>query len=729
MNSLLDSFDKGFKAYRAMIQTYALLVNMKSMNSHDMIGSIEQLYETNKAAYEPHKKFHGNQEHAAKLVLENFNKDNRYVMLSAQMQSGKTGCAFYVAFKMLLDDEIDKLFIMSGSSETELREQWRKEYPEYLTCFCIENDLNPTDHKEMVQKLAEKVEKSIIWRQDLLKKSDMFTERFLIIWDESHYATTEKQTLHRFFEEIGLLKCLQGDTSYLRSKNAYILSVTATRCAEQSRYVGANDGKEVHDWSMVVMEPGEEYRGVQHMMKYGLIKEAKTINEDNMSYLARIFEKYQSQRKYMVIRCNEKKDTLITQLAAQMEIPVIRYNMNEKQTLGNLKIAPPKFSLFLIRGMLRMGKEMPKEHIAAVYEGASCSKTNTTLQGLLGRSCGYYNKPELRDVVIDVYIPKGDQNDAVNQYITSIESGFKIGISGTLLVPKQHKQRTRRTHIPLHIKKDLLKDLYTSQSASLAEMKQDPSIVCRDLEQLVNLPGMYDFSKMSVDDQKQIRDNLKKAANGDQAVLDNIKVENTHTSKGIKVTSKKHVVWMHQAIKNNQPVSHWKAGKELKSCIRIVQITKRIGLEETDFHPGDLVVIFNTLITDAEQNKNPTNETDIFHTHADTAKNVKVVDDDGIAKSRLPSEVKDDKNVLKRGLTELITHYLDPKSVVISATGCKTGDIPFSKKVYKNEKYFKAILKSIEDSFKGKISIRYELGGKGRSTLCEEGCIRLKKIW
>ena len=184
--------------------------------------------------------------------------------------------------------------------------------------------------------IGKKIETGIVWRQDLLKKSDLFTDKYLIIWDESHFAVTENQTLHKFYETLGLLPCIQGDTSYLKTQNAYILSITATRCAEHSRFAGANDGVEVDDWKMVVMNPGEKYRGVQEIKTKGLLYPSFAICERNIDKLRDLFGKYKEQKKYFIIRCMQHKEEFIVMIANMMGIPILRYNMKTKNDVNEI---------------------------------------------------------------------------------------------------------------------------------------------------------------------------------------------------------------------------------------------------------------------------------------------------------------------------------------------------------------------------------------------------------
>jgi len=74
-------------------------------------------------------------------------------------------------------------------------------------------------------------------------------------------------------------------------------------------------------------------------------------------------------------------------------------------TTSDLNKKPKKPTVIILCGMLRMGKVVPKEHIAMVFEEQTKHKTrlvDTGLQGLLGRMCGYPTNK--RGFNIDVYL-------------------------------------------------------------------------------------------------------------------------------------------------------------------------------------------------------------------------------------------------------------------------------------------------------------------------------------
>lgn len=404
------------------------------------------------------KQFHENQISSGKEIITHFANGSRYVQLAAQMQSGKTGCAMYVACQILLNKQIATVYIISGSSETELRDQWMDKIDSHIDEYADDYKLS----KENIKLLCDSIQ--LVWRQDLKKEFKQFDSNYLIIWDESHFASTEDQTLHHFFEVIGLMGAVQGDTTCLEEKNSYLLSVTATRCAESSRSSGKTqdairgDDPLVGKWKLVVMHPGEAYTGVVKMKQNDLIKPSCVISEDTIDELTTILRKYLGQKKYMVMRCCSVNELILEGITKSLGIDVVYYNMttkgtgeNNSMTISMLSKAPSKFTLFVIRGMLRMGKELPKQNLCAVYESSKKSNHNTILQGLLGRVCGYHSEK------IYVYLsPDFIDGGGLDEYEAIVKSDFKIGLSGTSHVAKRIRTKLSPTglssNVPIHVK-------------------------------------------------------------------------------------------------------------------------------------------------------------------------------------------------------------------------------------------------------------------------------------
>ena len=59
------------------------------------------------------------------------------------------------------------------------------------------------------------------------------------------------------------------------------------------------------------------------------------------------------------------------------------------KSLKDLATPPEVNTIVIIKELCRMGTVVPKQHISFVMETSTNPRTDTVLQGLLGRMCGY----------------------------------------------------------------------------------------------------------------------------------------------------------------------------------------------------------------------------------------------------------------------------------------------------------------------------------------------------
>lgn len=104
----------------------------------------------------------------------------------------------------------------------------------------------------------------------------------------------------------------------------------------------------------------------------------------------------------------EAKETILNELAAENNYDIRHYyeeltdiaitrkeqaQLQKKAPAGTvipcLEDMPETTTIILIKGRLRAGKVVPKQHIGFVWEDATSSKTDVLIQGLFGRMCGY----------------------------------------------------------------------------------------------------------------------------------------------------------------------------------------------------------------------------------------------------------------------------------------------------------------------------------------------------
>lgn len=674
----------------------------------------------------PGPQFYENQVTAAKEAIQHFTERKPYVLLSAQMQSGKTGCSLYVAFKMLIEKRVENVFIISGSHETVLRQQWVEEIPAHLFSFCQEHGI---DDEEVITRYGEQLINNVFFRQDLVNNLDKFTSKYLVIWDESHYAIQEGSQLHRFYVEIGIWSALQGDTSCLEEKGSYVLSVTATRGAEQSRKIGANNKAPVESWGTVVLTPGKGYRGVQEIKSLGLIHPSVPIDEDNIHHFRQIISKYYDTRKYIIVRTTEARESLIERLRGDDDrtapFDIIKFNMGTKKikkrgdTCVNVSIlrkSPKRLTLFFVRQMLRMGKQLPKKNICAVYEHCDEQNYDTGLQSLLGRSCGY-NIPNL----IDVYMDDGAENKALNNYIDIIESGFSQPIARTQNIRdrklRKIKSRAKKLYPNAPHLIRVTEDEYRLTNDTLATNYAVRSVM-KELSQILLDMNIHRDPKYSSEQQQEILGLLNTSrVSGFQSDFSTThKTHDVSTRQVLDSISKDPGGCMLQQLGNAlQSEEAIKSTRTIEKQLVIYRVNGSSGLEDTGLQKGDFVVIFNTEAKSrfeppTTKSKFATNEKDVFHTTRMVCPLAVERDGDGSNTCLMPSGAKNNPEELKKYIRQFLRDYLAFKSGerdVATKPYISTRNVLFSREVYKNAAYMKGIIKSLssETEFKGKIQV------------------------
>ncbi len=331
--------------------------------------------------------FKPNQIIAGNQIINYFKEGiSKYCLLEAQMQSGKTGTYNWVIKCILEEKLVENILIISGSNEVLLKNQAIKDLQYY----------NP----ELIHYC------NIHFRNDLKKIKTI--KNTLIIIDESHLDQSNDQQMSIFLQEFGLWA--DGNINSLNNTNTYILSVSATPFSEKSDIYY---GKSSNSKKIVKLIPGIEYKGVKFFMDNNLIHETFDIL-NNFNKFKDLILCYGN--KYNIIRIlfdNNITETLL-KLNDENLINIYVYDStkntsiylsNEERifsggssNIPTLEVEPNKPSLIIIKGKLRVGKVLPKQHIGFVWENSKNPNSDTILQGLLGRCCGYHN------YYIDIYI-------------------------------------------------------------------------------------------------------------------------------------------------------------------------------------------------------------------------------------------------------------------------------------------------------------------------------------
>ena len=329
---------------------------------------------------------HTEQFNAMQEILGKFAMNKRQVMLLAQMQSGKTSIFLSVALSMIRTGKIKNVIIICGSNENELHDQLVK------------------DSTNMALKFQMVGAAVTIYKSSDLKTTLTIGSDTLVVWDESHYAQGIQNRPFKLLQRSGLLV---GGTAVSDAKwaekNCYFLSVSATPFAEFSDSLH-KDFVDSITRTIVRAEPGADYRGVEYFHTHGAIKNSYSIKERKAEFIT-LLNSFKGEHKYALIRSSNL--ALVRQCAAEVGIAYKSYTSASKELLNldALSEAPPRFTLIGLKGMCRMGKVVPKEHIAFVFEEAKSPKSDTLLQSLLGRLCGYYNTPLLKACKPLIFLP------------------------------------------------------------------------------------------------------------------------------------------------------------------------------------------------------------------------------------------------------------------------------------------------------------------------------------
>jgi hypothetical protein len=383
-----------------------------------------------------------NQQEAMEEILSVYRRGDgvNYVLLRAQMQSGKTGTFQGVARQMLLSGMVERVIIISGSGEVELYMQAINDTVEYNGDLVTHDKV--TNHTLYNADLQAKIK--IIFRscgKKTFRNTRMDIRRALIIVEESHLDQNKGQQLDTFLKSHGL--SLNGTTAEMMENNTYILSVSATPFSEASGIShNKSSGKEIVD-----LAPGDGYRGVGDYVRRERIHETYPIRNNMERFIAEVTRR---GKKYNLVRARSKPtaESLAPSLAAA-GIKVLYFTQDRKDiSISDLDdIRPTQPTVIFLVGLLRCGKVVPKKNIGFVWECSIGAKTDTILQSLLGRMCGYY-KPT--DAWVDIFVPaivlKADKATGfteLGRYVQGMEEAVEM-------IPKHATNVVAPRDIALH---------------------------------------------------------------------------------------------------------------------------------------------------------------------------------------------------------------------------------------------------------------------------------------
>lgn len=378
-----------------------------------------------------------NQISTANELINHYKNDSGYCVLFAQMQSGKTDTFMLTGCELVREGIVKYIVIFSGNREKELSAQtknqedfWDK-YRKYLREY---EDCSPETADKIVRHISRNCFE-VVWGPDLDKHKTKGNT--LYIWEESHYAQSQKQKPDIFLQK----QKLKPDGSISGNGNL-MLSVSATPFSELI------DNEELgQDKKIVKMFPGKGYIGVKELFENKCIQSYDNLNA-TLKVLLEQLETKSGVRKVGLVRITNKNEAEITEICKSQGIPLIIYDQKWDGDNINKLLSETETPLVIcLRNKVRMGKQINKENVAWCLETCLKSNSDTLLQGLVGRCCGYPSTGSSTE--IQIYLPKSIIDANV------IENYIKDNISAPAMNVKKVKEKNFYRTIPERVELDL----------------------------------------------------------------------------------------------------------------------------------------------------------------------------------------------------------------------------------------------------------------------------------
>lgn len=381
-----------------------------------------------------------NQQMACVQVLDGFLSGNRYTMLTAEPQSGKSGVGKLIAFSTKLlkykSLGIVRIVVISSDNRKHLKAQWEDSWKE------SRDDLMKVYKRD--SEVAVSVTEKLAAMKMYMATADTRLEVYMrgskqfkklsqrgppsntfFIWDESDYGIGSESLFGNFVNKMGWGECVRGgDQQSLQENNNYIMTVTATRGAEMAH------PELLRSSLQILMKPGSNYRGLKWFMDNGRIHSV----EKDFSDLPGIFGGYATEKKIIILRAGKKgretgkmycqqhrwEYTELDQANPRIASSVKTWALSKKTTpyviaLKNFWGRGDDLSLIGVKEG-QFVKDEFKSLICAWIENDVKTNSHTFLQRC-ARICGYHTN------TTDLYCPEGPDHRDFGDYLNQLESG------------------------------------------------------------------------------------------------------------------------------------------------------------------------------------------------------------------------------------------------------------------------------------------------------------------
>jgi len=345
-----------------------------------------------------------NQQEAALKIIQHYMSGKLAVVLVAQPGAGKTGVIVELQY-LLGTHNNDEMFVfaenfhtISGMSDCE----WKKQ-----------TQSNVLD----IQKLRDNVRHRGEVHE--IKETLRNLEGGVVAADECHVAAGKNMTLAKVLTEAGML-----NVTLLEAKRNRLLEISATPEGVMTDLETWGDKA-----AMVLLIPGEKYKGFQTMLDEQRIRNAPMITSEEIAMnMLRFFDNRFAAvtKKYILIRTEDAPTIAHFKAAARrLDWDVKHHDSQDKIENADamMRIAPPKHTIIFIKGFWRASKRLIRDNVGGTYEQPPKKRNTTaTSQGLTARFCdtfdytGSWLNPHLRPIH---FCDMG----AVEEYMNWIQGG------------------------------------------------------------------------------------------------------------------------------------------------------------------------------------------------------------------------------------------------------------------------------------------------------------------
>ena len=366
-------------------------------------------------------------------------KLSRFVLLYALMQSGKTDTFLFVACELLRLGHVERIVIFSGNREVELTKQLKQDAKDFVKIYSsylqTHHSKSKTDSEMAAEFYLNQDNRFFILGGQDLKKFAFAPIPTLYIWEESHYGQSKNQEVDKFLDRIGL-----SSTGENLGSN-FVISVSATPFSEVANLYNRNQPKHI-----VRLIPDEKYLSPEKLKATG-----RLISITNPEQILReILPTFAGQCGYVLIRATEEKQAQFAAIAGDDWI-IEKYDQTSKKkgktdlNKDILDIVPKRPTIVFLKGMCRMGKRINKRYILFGLE-TSDPNTDTLLQGLLGRWCGYHIDYDFTAPIFVFDLDMQEIDSSISQWNLQTKHGPERFMNG-----EKSKTTSRTPIIPIRV--------------------------------------------------------------------------------------------------------------------------------------------------------------------------------------------------------------------------------------------------------------------------------------